>query len=461
VSTTATGATIEAEYRAKFRGSAALWERARAVTPSGIHHDLRRVEPFPVYVVRGQGCRKWDVDGNELLDLAGGHGSLILGHGHPEIVRVLQEQAAILSHASAPTPFEVRWAENVIRLVPCAEMVRFVNSGTEATMLAHRLARGYTGRPVIVRFQGHFHGWHDYAQVGYLPPFDLPSSNGVPDAVTATVRSIAPNDLDALEDALRPGDVAGVIMEADGAMGGTVPLVAGFREGCRELTRRYGAVLIFDEVITGFRFAPGGAQEWYGVTPDLATYAKAICPGLPAGAVAGRAEIMSAIAFRDDPAWNRRSRVRHQGTFSANPLSAAVGAVATDLLADGSVQDHCAAIGDRLRDGFNAVYAEERIRGCMYGARSTLRKLLGDDLPDTHDPAEFTAVVPPARLMENVRQPLLTALTQAQLVEGLDLLGAANGWTCLAWTDADADEATLRFARALRRLVAEGFVTRR
>jgi glutamate-1-semialdehyde 2,1-aminomutase len=457
----AAAGSIEQEYRAKFSGSAELWERARAVSPSGVHHDLRRVVPFPVYVARALGSRKWDVDGHEILDLATGHGGLILGHGHPEIVRALQEQAATVTHASAPTALEVQWAENVTRIVPCAEMVRFVNSGTEATMLAMRLARGHTGRPVIVRFQGHFHGWHDYAMLGYLPPFDLPTSSGIPDAASATVRSVPLHDLGALEEALEPGDVAAVILEADGPRGGSVPVAAGFLAGCRELSERYGTVLIFDEVVTGFRLAPGGAQQYYGVIPDLATFAKSICAGAPAGAVAGRASIMSDITFRDDPGWNQRGRVRHQGTFSANPLSAAVGVVATNLLADGSVQDHCARMADRLRDGFNAVYAEERIGGCLYGTRSTLRNVVGDDLPDGHDPAEFTAAVSPARLLENVRQPLLTALQQAQLLEGIDFLGGSNGWTSLAWTEADAGEATLRFARALRRLIAEGFLARR
>ncbi|MBP1705869.1 MAG: aminotransferase class-III, partial [Chloroflexi bacterium] len=342
-----------------------------------------------------------------------------------------------------------------------ADMVRFVNSGTEATMLAMRLARGHTGRPVIVRFQGHFHGWHDYGLLGYLPPYEVPTSAGIPDAVGATVRTIALHDLDALEEALRPGDVAGVIMEADGPMGGTVPVAAGFLEGCRELTERHGTVLIFDEVVTGFRHAPGGAQEWYGVTPDLAAFAKAICAGVPGGAIAGRAAVMADLVFRDDPAWNRRGKVRHMGTFSANPLTAAVGVVATDLLADGSVQDHCAAIADRLRAGFNAVYTEERVGGCLFGARSTLRNVVGDDLPPIHDPAEFTATVPPARLLEGVRQPLLSALQQAQLLEGIDVLGGTHGWTSLAWTEADVDEVTLRFARALRRLIAAGYLARR
>jgi glutamate-1-semialdehyde 2,1-aminomutase len=451
--------TTEQDFRNKFKGSGELWERARRIIPSGINHDVRRVLPFPVYVDRAEGCRKWDVDGNEFLDLAAGHGSLILGHGHPAIVKALQDQAARVTHPSAPTPLEVEWAENITRLVPCAEVVRFVLSGTEATMLAMRLARGHTCRDVIVRLQGHFHGWHDYALSGYMPPFALPMSGGVPNAISATMRTVPLHDLAALEEALKPKDVAAVILEADGPLGGTVPVAPGFLEATRELTTKYGSLLIFDEVVTGFRMTPGGAQQFYGVTPDLATFAKAVCGGVPGGALAGKAEVMVDIAFRDDADWNRRGRVRHMGTFSANPLSAAAGVVATELLADGSVQDHCARMADRLKAGMNSVLADAGVRGCVYGTRSTLRAITGDDLPLIHVPEEFTAAVPPLRLLENTKQPLLTRIQCAQLVEGLDILGGTHFWTSLAMAEADIDEAVRRFARAIDRVVREGALT--
>ena len=243
MTTTGIDSSIEGAYRSKFAGSHALWQRAIKVTPSGINHDLRRITPFPVYVDHALGCRKWDVDGNELLDLGTGHGSLILGHGHPAIVRAVQEQVAKVTHPSAPTPLEVQWAENITRLVPCAEMTRFVLSGTEATMLAMRLARAHTMRDVIVRIRGHFHGWHDYAMVGYVAPYYLPGSNGVPNAVSSTMRIVPLHDLAAMEEALEPRDVAAVILEADGPLGGTVPVQPGFLEGVRELTERYGTLL--------------------------------------------------------------------------------------------------------------------------------------------------------------------------------------------------------------------------
>ena len=450
-------ATIREEYAAKFGGSRALWARARTLMPSGINHDVRYITPFPLYMDHAQGCRKWDVDGHEFIDLCTGHGSLILGHGHPAIRKALHEAVDQHTHPSAPTPAEVRWAELIVAIVPCAEMVRFPLSGTEATMLAMRIARAHTGRDVIVKIRDHFHGWHDYAMVEYLSPYEVPGSAGVPKAVAGAIRAVPLHDLAAMEAALAPQDVAAVILEADGASGGAVPTPPGYLQSLRELTRRYDTLLIFDEVITGFRMAPGGAQEYYGVTPDLATYAKAVCGGVPGAAVAGRADIMGTLSFHpDDPGYNRARRVRHQGTFSANPLTAAAGVAALQLLKDGSVQDHAARMADRLRAGINTLIHAAGVGGCAYGTRSSVWLLLGDDLPQVTDPAEFLQTADPARLLQKVKQPLLTSLQCAQLNEGIDFLAGTHGWTSGVMTEADMDEALLRWERALHRVVAEG-----
>jgi len=452
--------SIGTEYRTRFPGSLALWEQARTLIPSGINHDVRRVVPFPLYMDHAQGCRKWDVDGHEFLDLCTGHGSLILGHSHPAIVKAVQQQAERFTHPSAPTALEVRWAELVTRLVPCAQMVRFTLSGTEATLLAMRLSRAHTGRDVVVKIHGHFHGWHDYAMIGYMPPFNEPSSNGVPAVIGQTMRAVPLHDLDAMQAALRLGDVAAVILEADGPLAGTVPVQPGYLEAVRELTARHGTLLVFDEVVTGFRLAAGGAQQYFGVVPDLATFAKIVAGGMPSGALAGRTEIMSDITFRDDPDWNRRKRVRHMGTFSAYPLAAAAGVTALELLADGSLQNRAAGLADRLRAGLNQAMAEARIGGSAYGCRSILRIIVGDDLPAIHDPVEFVRAVPAARLIESIQPPLLQALHAAMLLEGLDVLGGSHAWTSAVMTEADIDDAVGRFARALYRVTQEGLLAR-
>lgn len=452
--------SIESRYRERFAGSAALYERAVQVIPAGINHDVRRISPFPIYIDHAVGCRKWDVDGNEFIDYADGHGSLILGHAHPTLTRVMQEQAGRVTHASAPTEHEVRWAELVTEIVPCAERVRFVLSGTEATMLAIRLVRAFTGKSIIVRLDGHFHGWHDYAMIDWLPPFDVPSSAGVPIAVAATLRPVPVDDLDALEGALARNDVAGVIVEPDGAAGGTVPSSPTYLTGLRELTRRYNVPLIFDEVVTGFRLAPGGAQEYFGVVPDVATFAKAIAGGMPSGAVAGRRDIMEGLAFREDPEWNRRQRVRHMGTYSAHPMAAAVGSAVLELLKDGVVQDYTAQLADRLRAGLNAAMREAGVIGCTYGVRSCFRFLLDDpgELPDTRDSQEFLAEVPSLRLLAGTRPALREALHRALFLEGLDVLAGDHGWLSQAHTVADVDTSVDAFARALRRVIDEGWV---
>jgi glutamate-1-semialdehyde 2,1-aminomutase len=452
--------SIDAEYTRTFAGSAALAAQARQLMPSGINHDVRRIDPFPVYIERAQGARKWDVDGHELIDYAVGHGALILGHGHPTVLRAIQEQSAKVTHASAPTPREVRWAELVTQLVPCAERVRFVLSGTEATMLALRLVRAFTRRSVVVRIDGHFHGWHDYAMFHWQPPFEVPASAGIPESIGATLRSVALNDLDALERALSPGDAAGVILEPDGPVVGTVPVKDGYLARVRELTRQYGVPLIFDEVVTGFRLAPGGAQEYFGVTPDLATFAKAVAGGVPSGAVAGRADILDGMAFRDDADWNRHERVVHMGTYSAHPVAAAAGVAALELLADGSVQDTTAALAQQLRDGCNAMLRELGVAGHAYGVRSCFRVIVGDVLPDTSDAAEFVAATPVARLLEGTRQPLKSALHQALVLEGIDILAGNHGWLSAAHTPRDVDVSVEAFGRALERVIGAGLLGR-
>src|SRR5438093_475037 len=303
--------TIQEEYRAKHPRSAALAERARAAIPGGITHDIRHLKPFAVYVDRAGGTRKWDVDGHEYVDYWVGHGALFLGHCPRAVVTGGQEQVARGTHVGASHELEVRWAELVNRLVPCAELTRFTMSGTEATHLAMRVARAATGRTKILKFTGHFHGWHDGAVAAVNPPYEVPMSAGIPGATLDQVVICPPNDIKSVEVALQRGDVAAVILEPAGGQSGTTPTIPGYLQELRSLTTKHGVVLIFDEVITGFRYAPGGAQAYFGVTPDLTTLAKIVAGGLPGGALCGRRELMSMLTFRGDPDWDRSQRVAH------------------------------------------------------------------------------------------------------------------------------------------------------
>src|SRR5690242_820511 len=233
--------TISQEFAERFAGSLAMHQRARDVIPSGITHDGRHLKPFPPYIARAAGARKWDVDGHELLDYAAGHGSLILGHADPDVTAAAAAALGQGTHFSAGHEGEVRWAELVRQLVPSAEKVKFTGSGTESTLLAVRVARSSTGKPTILKFEGHFHGWQDYLLKGERPPFDAKTSPGIPESVMDTVAVLPNNDLDAVEARLKQGDVAAIILEPSGGSWSTIPLVDGFLAGLRDLATRYGA----------------------------------------------------------------------------------------------------------------------------------------------------------------------------------------------------------------------------
>ena len=376
MATHATPGAIDEQLRRQNGGSAELYEQAREVFPSGVTHDGRYLEPFPLYVARARGSRKWDVDGNEYVDYYGGHGALLLGHCHPAVTAAVIEQAEKGSHYGAGHELEIRWGQLVQRIVPSAERVKFTSSGTEATMMAMRLARAFSGKAIIVKMRGHFHGWHDYATVAMQPPWDQPASRGVPAEVQQTMRAVPPGDLVALEAALAPGDVAAVILLCNG-------LGTEFLGQVRELTRRLGVLLIFDEVVTGFRYAPGGAQEHFGVTPDLTSLAKILAGGYPGGAVAGRKDVLELLEFRDDPAWQRFGRIPHPGTYNANPVSAAAGVACLEIVADPAIQRRASGTADALRNGIDETLASRGVPGRARGEQSLISIDLTSDKLDT------------------------------------------------------------------------------
>ena len=258
-------------------------------------HDGRYLPPHPTYFARAKGARKWDVEGREYIDYAMGSGAMMLGHSHPDVVKAVQEQMELGTFFATVHPLEIAWAELVQELVPSAERVRFTASGTEATLLALRTARAYTGKTKFLRFEGHFHGWHDGVLLGMKAPFDTWPSLGVPDELRAT-SVIAPTDANRVEEMLKadPG-IGTIICEVSGANWGSVPIADDLLRSLRSLADRYGCVLIFDEVITGFRWSPGGKQKLLGVTPDMTTMAKIVAGGMTGGAIGGKGDIMRVL----------------------------------------------------------------------------------------------------------------------------------------------------------------------
>jgi glutamate-1-semialdehyde 2,1-aminomutase len=343
--------------------SRTLFSEAKAVIPGGVNSPVRAfrgVGGDPVFVARGKGPYLYDVDGNEYVDYVGSWGPLLLGHAHPAVLEAVREAAADGTSFGAPTEREVRFAQQICRAVPSIQKVRLVSSGTEATMAALRLARGYTGRDVVVKIDGGYHGHADCLLVAAgsgAATLGIPGSAGVTAGTAADTLTVAWNDLAAVQalfEAHAGGppnkQIAAIIVEPVCGNMGCVPPRDGYLEGLRALTTKYGAVLIFDEVMTGFRVAFGGAQARYGITPDLTCLGKVIGGGLPAAAYGGRAEIMDRVA-PDGP-------VYQAGTLSGNPLAVAAGAKMLELLDRPGTYEQLEASSRRLTDGLGEILTE-------------------------------------------------------------------------------------------------------
>lgn len=444
------------EFESRFAASKALFEQARGYIAGGIAHDGRYQKPFPIYVDHADGAYKWDVGGGRLIDYAMGHGALILGHGDPDVRAAIHAQVDKGTHYGSGHEGERLWAEQIVKLIPSAERVRFVSSGTEATLLSMRLARSYTGKNTILKFEGHFHGWNDYLIKSEKPPFESPAIAGVPDDVLRTVAVVPANDPSMLEERLAQGDVAAIILEPSGASWGQIPLEEPFLQIVRELATKHEAVLIFDEVITGFRWSPGGAQARFGVTPDMTTMAKIVAGGLPGGAVAGKEEIMAFLEFKDVPDWGKR-KVIHPGTFNANPVTAAAAATCLSKCANPEVQKHCDDMAERLRIGMNSVLEQKGLPGCIWGDSSAFHIYL-DSSPSNRIAGDMRIPrgINPETLKASAKAGRSAPLSVAMELEGVDLFGG-GGLMSVRHTADDIDFTITAFSNALDRMVDDGY----
>jgi glutamate-1-semialdehyde 2,1-aminomutase len=336
-------------------GSSDLLRAAARVIPGGVNSPVRAfrgVGGEPFFVARAEGPRLWDVDGRSYLDFVGSWGPLILGHAPPAVVEALADVARRGTSYGAPTAAEVQLAELITRAYPSMEMVRLVSSGTEAAMSALRVARGATGRDVIVKFDGGYHGHADSLLVragSGGATFGVPDSAGVPAALAALTLTVGYNDLDAVRAlfAARGREIAAIIVEPVAGNMGVVPPAPGFLPGLREITRAHGALLIFDEVITGFRIAYGGAQERYGIAADLTCLGKIIGGGLPVGAYGGRRDLMEKVA--------PLGPIYQAGTLSGNPLAVAAGLTTIAALRDPAVYARLEALGAQMERGLRSA----------------------------------------------------------------------------------------------------------
>jgi glutamate-1-semialdehyde 2,1-aminomutase len=338
---------------------------AQRVLPGGgfgnVSHDL--------VIAEGRGSRVWDVSGNEYVDYLLGSGPMIVGHAHPEVVEVVREVAAKGTTFFANNPYGIRLAAEIVDAVPCAEKVRFVSSGSEADAYAMRLARAYTKRDKILKFEGGYHGMSDYGLMSLAPkrsgnfPLPIPDSAGIPRSVRDEVLVAPFNDLETVAGLIREhkGELAGIIVEPFQRL---IPPRPGFLEGLRKLTAENGLLLVFDEVVTGFRFAYGGAQEFYGVTPDICTLGKAIGGGFPLAAIAGRADIM---AHFDRGAVAEDAFMMQVGTLSGNPVAAAAGLKTLEILKRPGSYERLFKTGRALMEGYAQILKDARIKAVVLG----------------------------------------------------------------------------------------------
>ncbi len=446
--------TIVERYQKTFSKDSELSQAANQLFPDGVTHDSRYMDPFPIYVSRASGAKKWGINGKEFIDYWAGHGALLLGHGPSEVVGAVAEQMERGTHYGACHALELEWGQLIKHLIPSAERIRFVSSGTEATLMAMRLARTYTGKKKVLKFIGHFHGWHDSLILGAYPPFDMPVP-GIPQEVRDTTLLCPPNDIDALEQLLEnDSDVACAILEPTGASFGIVPTDGTFLRRLRELTQDYGVLLIFDEVITGFRVSPGGAQAYYGVTPDMTTLAKILAGGLPGGALVGKKAVMELISMKAE---ERGLKMPHPGTFNANPLSAAAGIAMLNTVKTGEPHKQANRIAQQLRDALNALIDSYLLDWTVYGEFSGIKLLIGHGEKDVRA-RDFNAYDWDYRKLKGGNdERLLTPLRCGLLLNGVDL-ASNGGMTTAAHTEADVEHTVQAFAQTIEWMKTEGLI---
>lgn len=435
--------SIEEQYIQRHPEARTRFEIAKGIFPDGVTHDARHLKPFPLYITHAEGSHKWDLDGHKIIDYKTGHGSMMLGHSHPDIVKAVQEAAGKGTQLGQSTEAEIRWGKLVQDLIPCAERVRFHSSGTEAVMMVLRLERAYTGKSKIIKFTGHFHGWSDYAAAGGA------GLGGIPQETLSTMIELPPNDISIVEKTLQErNDIAAVMLEPTGAHMGLEPIRPSFLTELREVTKKYNVLLHFDEVVTGFRLSKGGASGYYGVTPDITSLAKIVGGGLPGAAVAGRADIINQIEFHNDAEHDRDVRVAHPGTFNANPLSAAAGATALELIKTTPVNERNDKFARKLKSELNSLLSKLEVPGCVSSVDGG--GLLFVKLGVDHECDKEICILPPDDFKKTNEPNRCNQLQLALLNHGVDPMGKGTRLiTSSAHTDQDITDTVAAYEKAL------------
>ena len=346
------------DYISKTQKSKALYERAKKVLPAGVSYAIRYFEPYPFYVAKAKGSKLYDVDGNTYIDFWLGHTALILGHSPPAVVKAVKRQIENGTHYGAAHELEIALAEQVAKMIPSAKMIRFTNSGTEANMYAIRLARAYTGRNKIAKFEGGWHGGYDALHVAVKPPLDVPESAGLTRGALQDTIILPYNNIEGVREKLKNEEVAAILIEPVLVVGGGICAEKEFLKEIRELCDEKGALLIVDEVITGFRLAPGGVEQYFGVKPDITVLGKILGGGFPIGAFCGPTEIMERV---DSLRYQRPQYSFHGGTFAANPITMTAGLATLKILEDGKLINSLNKLGDKIREHLRKIFEAKGI----------------------------------------------------------------------------------------------------
>jgi glutamate-1-semialdehyde 2,1-aminomutase len=437
---------LDDKYKKMFGKSIDWYERGKTAFAGGVTHQSRFTSPFPTYYEWADGPYKYDVDGNQIVDYVMGNGSLLLGHNPKPVVEALRNHIGKGTHLGGATTWEVMYAEQVKKLMPKMERIRFTAAGTESTLLAMRIARGYTGKNKIIKFYEHFHGWQDYAAID-----SGQSVGGIPKAVKDTV-IVLPADVKAVERTLeKDKDVAGVIVECNGAHFGTFPLQnPKFLHDLQDVCRKHKVLFIMDEVITGFRLSKGGAQERWNLDPDITTVAKIMAGGQPGAAVGGKAEIMQVMAFKGDKEWDTQKRVAQGGTYNANPTTAVAGIAQLKLIETTDAVAQADKAAKRLKDGLNEAFIKNEVVGHAHGISSLVQVNLGYDCNCDRE----LCTMPYDKIYSSMPSEKTRALRRAVLVNGAD--GMDWNGMCFVVSSAHNNEAVDRtiagFNQALKDL---------
>ena len=451
-----------AQAYAEARPQSAAWHaRARAALGGTVGHDVRHFEPVPMYITRGESGRKWDVDGNEYIDFLLGNGALLLGHSPPEVVEAIGQALVHGTHFGNDHPLHIEWGEIIVQLVPSAAKVRFVNSGTEGVRCWHCVSAALLqGRTRSCASTAIFTAGTTASSTVSSHPLTLMARSA---CLRRSGRASSPHQLTTSTGSRRFCRMTATSPPSSSSRpalhGGRIPCEADFLRGLRELTSSHGVVLIFDEVVTGFRLSPGGAEQYFGITPDLSCFAKIVAGGMPGGAVTGGDDIMSLFDFTGDAVHDRHGRVVHYGTFNASPLSAAAGIACLKQIATGEPTKKADALAARLREKFEDVLERYSIAGYVYGISSVFHVFFETDATSASDAQQRSDLhtTNPQKL-KGMSAALIGSYQRHLRHHGVDNMSSTGGLLSSVHTQNDIDEATDAFEKTILALVEEELI---